>query len=294
MRWTPDQLAALIAIVDRGTFDAAATALQVTPSAVSQRVRALESAVGQVLVRRTVPATPTEAGRVLLRLARQVEHLSASTRTSLTGESGEAQVLPIAVNADSLAVWFAAVLREVADWSGVALRLEVEDQAHTTRLLRDGEVLAAVTSEATPVAGCRVERLGSLRYFPAATPALVERFTSSRDKGFAWSRAPMVNYHVNDALQWDYLERLGAPAPTIVHQVPTSAEFATSVAVGLGWGMLPEAQLDPLVAAGTVVVINDEPSDVALFWQYWRLDTPLLARLTGAVVDHGRIELRQT
>ncbi|MBU2075721.1 MAG: LysR family transcriptional regulator, partial [Actinobacteria bacterium] len=49
------QLAALVAVVDYGTFEAAARALHVTPSAVSQRVRALESSVGQVLVRRATP-----------------------------------------------------------------------------------------------------------------------------------------------------------------------------------------------------------------------------------------------
>ncbi len=56
------QLAALVAVVDHGTFEAAARALHVTPSAVSQRVRALESAVGQVLVRRAAPARGPRRG----------------------------------------------------------------------------------------------------------------------------------------------------------------------------------------------------------------------------------------
>ena len=57
----PLHLASLLAIVDEGSFEAAADSLGVTPSAVSQRIKALEKDVGRVLVRRTSPATATEA-----------------------------------------------------------------------------------------------------------------------------------------------------------------------------------------------------------------------------------------
>lgn len=52
-----DQLAALAAVIECGSFDAAADRLHVTPSAVSQRIKALESRVGQVLVVRDKPCT---------------------------------------------------------------------------------------------------------------------------------------------------------------------------------------------------------------------------------------------
>ena len=55
------QLDALVAIADAGSFEAAARALHVTPSAVSQRIRALEAAVGQVLVSRGTPCRPSTA-----------------------------------------------------------------------------------------------------------------------------------------------------------------------------------------------------------------------------------------
>ena len=56
------QLRALAAVVDEGSFDAAASALHLTPSAVSQRIKALEQSAGRVLVRRTKPTEATEAG----------------------------------------------------------------------------------------------------------------------------------------------------------------------------------------------------------------------------------------
>ena len=44
-----DQLAALAAVIEFGSFDAAAERLHVTPSAVSQRIKALEQRVGSGL-----------------------------------------------------------------------------------------------------------------------------------------------------------------------------------------------------------------------------------------------------
>ena len=46
----PDQLATLEAIAETGTFEAAAARLGISPSAASQRIRALESALGRILI----------------------------------------------------------------------------------------------------------------------------------------------------------------------------------------------------------------------------------------------------
>src|SRR5438309_8331653 len=70
------QLEALLAVVAEGTFDAAAHALHVTPSAISQRIRALETRVGRVLLRRSKPVTATPAGASLLQAARQIRAIT--------------------------------------------------------------------------------------------------------------------------------------------------------------------------------------------------------------------------
>ena len=57
------QLRALDATVREGTLEAAARALHVTPSAISQRLRALEVATGRILLVRTKPVQVTESGR---------------------------------------------------------------------------------------------------------------------------------------------------------------------------------------------------------------------------------------
>ena len=287
------QLAALVAVVDHGTFEAAARELHVTASAVSQRIRALESAVGQVLVRRASPCTATPAGATLVRLGRAQALLQAEARTALEPDEGRRTELGLAVNADSLATWFRDVLAEAATWDDTVLRLEVEDQAHSHELLRRGETLAAVTSDPEPVQGCSVEPLGTMRYLAAAAPALLER-SGSREPD--WSRMPVVVFNAKDTLQHDLLAEVGVATghepPT--HRVPTSTDFLEAVVLGLGWGMVPETQLLPLEAAGRLVRLRpDRPVDVPLHWQRWRLDSLLLGRVTEAVRRAASTHLRR-
>lgn len=286
MELVPSQLAALVAIADHGTFDAAARHLHVTPSAVSQRIRALESQLGRVVVQRTTPCRPTADGEVVLRLARQVQLLHDELGESLAHGGTPTVDLPVAVNADSLATWFRAAIGEVAGWADVALRLHVEDQAFSAGLLRSGDVLAAVTSEPTAVQGCSVERLGTLRYVPAATPAFADRWR--RGRGPDWAAMPVVVFNEKDGLQHHVLAGRGVAGPPVVHRVPTSADFAEAVRLGLGWGMIPEPQLD----ASLVPLVRRLHVDVALHWQRWRLDSPVLDRLTDAVRRHARRALR--
>lgn len=279
------QLATLLAIVDHGTFEAAARALHITPSAVSQRIRALESSVGQVVVRRAVPCRPTAAGEVLLRLARQSELLYDEARAALSADLH--RELPLAVNADSLATWFRPVLRDVGSWEGVTLIVHVEDQAHSAALLRRGDVLGAITSDATPVQGCRVTRLGSMRYRPAAAPAFAERWR--RRRGHDWARMPVVVFNDKDRLQTGLLAERGLGQPPVCHRVPTSDDFREAVRLGLGWGMVPDHQLAPDLAEGRLVLLSGrQHADVPLHWMRWRLDSSLLERIGGSIARASR------
>lgn len=272
---------ALVTIAEHGTFEAAARALHVTPSAVSQRIRALEHEVGQVVVRRGAPCRPTEAGAALVRLGRQTRLLAAEARAALE-EHGDRVEVTVAVNADSLATWFRDVLADVAARDRLVVRLVVEDQAFSAELLRSGEALAAVTSDPHPVQGCRSEHLGFLRYRPAATPALAARWR--RGNRTDWQRMPVVVFNAKDDLQHDLLRARGVTEPDVVHLVPTSADFHEAVRLGLGWGMLPEPQLLPDLEAGRLVTLGGRAHhDVHLHWQRWRIDSTALATLTDAV-----------
>ena len=276
----PAQLDALVAIADHGSFEAAARQLHITPSAVSQRIRALESAAGQVLISRGTPCRPTPHGEWLVRLGRQTRLLYDEASQAITAAT--AVDLPVAVNADSLGGWFRDVLAEVATWDATALKLHVEDQAYSQELLRRGDVLAAVTSDPAAVQGCSVDALGALRYLPAAAPALADRWRLG--ESLDWAAMPVVIFNEKDDIQHELLRRHGITRdPPVVHRVPSTADFYAAVRLGLGWGLLfePEARAD--MAAGALVRLSADVVETPLYWQRWRLDSPKLAALTATV-----------
>ncbi len=288
----PIHMATLLAIVDTGSFEAAAADLSVSPSAVSQRVRALEGEIGRVLLRRTAPVAPTEAGEVLVQAARRMALLEAETEAQMGRRIGRVP-LAVAINADSLATWFRPVLARAAAWRHTALRLRLEDEAHTLALLRRGDVLGAVTREATPVSGCHAVPLGTMRYRAVATPHLRSRYSTL--EGVDWARMPALRFGPRDGLQDVDLE--GRLDPSVrrqrrVSHVPSSEAFVEATRVGLGWSLLPEQQAAPLLASGELVFLDERVQEVPLFWQRWRLESSALSELSAAVLD-ASAELRE-
>ncbi|WET80405.1 LysR family transcriptional regulator ArgP [Amycolatopsis sp. QT-25] len=273
-----DLVRTLLAVADEGTFDAAASALHVTPSAISQRVKALEQRAGRVLLMRTKPVRLTASGQAVVRFGRQLALLEADTRAELGLTAGDEPVrLPIAVNADSLATWFLPALTRVPAAQKICFELHREDQDHTTTLLREGLVMAAVTSSPDPVAGCSVHRLGHMRYLAVASPAL------GTDLDLA--EAPVVVFDRRDDLQDRFARERGTIASPLRHYVPSSEGFFDAVATGMGWGMVPLAQLGDRLRDGTFACLApDHPIDVPLFWQQWKLDSPALAAVSAAVL----------
>ncbi len=75
--------------------------------------------------------------------------------------------------------------------------------------------------------------------------------------------------------------RRAVPRP--VHYVPTAEGFGAAVRAGLGWGMYPEQLAAPDLAHGTFVHVADLHLDVPLFWQCWKLDSPLIKTVTDTV-----------
>ncbi|MFD4421030.1 LysR family transcriptional regulator ArgP [Agromyces sp. NPDC058484] len=289
----------LAVVIDEGTFDAAARRLHLTPSAVSQRVKALEQQLGRVLVVRSKPARATDAGAAVVRLARQLALLEhdALAGFGLDAASDRPVSVALAVNADSLATWFLPALARVAERHPVVFDLHRDDQDFTAGLLESGTVMGAVTSQATPVAGCLVRPLGVMRYEAVAAPAFMERWSlgeaSSAEGGAAaLAAAPLVDFDRRDDLQRDHLVTLGVePDRPPRHYVPASNDFATAIKLGLGWGMLPAFQSDAELERGELVRLGGAPIDVPLFWQQWNLRSPLLDAIADGLAAEARRQL---
>jgi LysR family transcriptional regulator, chromosome initiation inhibitor len=279
----------LAAVVDEGTLDAAARRLHVTPSAVSQRIKTLEEQVGRVMLVRAKPARATPAGAAVIRLARQLALLEHDALADLGVDQDGARIsIALAVNADSLATWFLEPLARVAARVPVVFDLHRDDQDFTAALLESGTVMAAVTSRAAPVAGCRVVTLGTMRYEAVATPGFVQRWLAGGATPAALAEAPLVDFDRRDDLQTEWLRAQGADAAPPRHYVPASSDFARAVGLGLGWGLLPRFQSAEGLAAGTLVPLGGAPIDVPLHWQQWNLRSPLLDAVSAELVAEAR------
>jgi LysR family transcriptional regulator (chromosome initiation inhibitor) len=283
------QLQALAAAVDTGTFDAAARRLHVTPSAISQRIRALENSVGSILLTRSKPVRVTEAGATYLALARKIDAL---TLDALAAQGSDQPLsLPIAVNGDSLATWVLPALAPLA--GDIRFTFHREDQDHSTALLRDGTVMAAITTEATPVQGCTARPLGTMRYRLLASPDFAARWFASGADATTIARAPVVVFDAKDDLQHRYVrDRWDTTIERHPHYVPSSNDFVAAVEQGFGWATVPDLQSAPLLARGALVELDPgHHLDVALHWQQWALSTSALDRTAAAIAEAARAAL---
>lgn len=293
MRFNPHHLAALSQVLRLGSFEAAAADLSVTPSAVSQRIKALEDQVGTALVQRGPPCTGTEAGLRIAKHAEDIGLLEAQlTRVlALDGDTSTAR-LRVAVNADSLATWFVEAMASV---EGVLFDLVIDDQDHSADWLKRGEVSAAITAHGRGVTGCDAHALGAFQYVACASPAYMQRWFADGVTAVAAAQAPCLVYNAKDSLQRRWLETNVAPnlSPP-AHFLPSTQAFVDAAVAGLGWGMNPLQFVRPLIQAGQLVPLLPQTElTVPLSWQVSRVMAPALAKVTHAVLATARRHLEQ-
>jgi LysR family transcriptional regulator (chromosome initiation inhibitor) len=300
----PAALDCLAALADDGHFERAAHRLSITQSAVSQRLRALEAQVGQLLVVRSRPLHLTDAGKVLLRFARQMQAMRADVALELGVGPQSGQRLPIAVNADSLATWVMPALDAVVQ-AGAALELVVDDQNFTHDWLRQGAVLGCVSTVKEALRGCRVVPLGSMRYTAVASPGFIARRLPQGLNRGNFAQVPFLVFNRKDDMQTQWVARaFGVRAPRLQESfVPSSEAYVRAALMGWGVGVVPRLQVSGLMDSGALVALRPEVElDVRLYWHQWRLGpdgaapserVALLDRIGDALVAGAKASLSQ-
>ncbi len=313
----PAALECLAALADAGSFERAAQRLSITQSAVSQRLRALETSLGRLLVVRSRPLRLTEPGKLLLRYARQMQAMRADIARELGAQGRQDERLPIAVNADSLATWVLPALQPVVQAGlveGFGLELIVDDQDFTHESLREGTVLGCVSTVAEALRGCTATPLGSMRYVAVASPDFIAQALPQGLHRGNFARLPWLVFNRKDDNHAVWVgQAFGVAEPRLVERHVPSTEAQTRAAV-MGWGVavVPELMAAPGLASGALTALHAEVHvDVRLHWHQWKLrstadgdaidapptaDTPLRAgvldRIGRALADGARAALR--
>ncbi|MDE2416414.1 MAG: LysR family transcriptional regulator ArgP [Burkholderiales bacterium] len=290
-------LSALAAVIREGSFERAARALHVTPSAISQRIRLLEERVGCALVVRGQPCHATDMGRRLCQHVDRVRLLEQELQDGLPAFAPEGPVrvrLPIAVNADSLATWFTPAVASFAADAPVLMEVTVDDQDHTSEWLRSGTVLAAVTGTARPAVGCNSRPLGAMRYLAAASPAFVKRYFFDGVGAGSLARAPSLVFNTKDELQTRWAHRLCHRHVELPrHMLPSPQAFVTATLAGMGWGLHPQALITQHLQDGSLIeLIPGTSLDVPLYWQQARATSALLDGLTRQILAAAQSALQ--
>jgi LysR family transcriptional regulator (chromosome initiation inhibitor) len=292
-------LAAVAVVVREGSFERAARALNVTPSAVSQRVKQLEERLGGVLIVRGQPCVATEMGRLICRHVEQVGMLEHELHGMLPrlapAESADERVtIRVAVNADSLGTWFVGAMAAFLGADHALLDVAIDDQEHTQEWLRAGDVLAAVTGDSQPVQGCNSIVLGKLKYCAVASAGYVRRYFPDGVTAAALAAAPSLRFNRKDRLQEQWVRgicRRDVDVPS--HWLPSTQAFIDASVAGIGWGMNPLSLVASQLRDGSLVeLVPGRLLSVPLYWQHTRLQMPMLARLTKAVISASRTALR--
>ena len=288
----PAALECLAAIVEEGGFERAARRLNITQSAVSQRLRALEAQVGSVLIVRSRPLKPTSAGQLLLKHTRQLRLLRADLERDLQdlapsarGGGREEERISIAINADSIATW---ALDALGDLVRQRLPLEIiaDDQDFTQEWLRSGQVLGCVTTFRQALRGCRVVPLGAMRYIAVAAPALARRHLPQGLTAHNFQGVSFVSFNRKDDMQAEFVMRTFGLKRVALSRVfvPSSEGQVRAVAAGWGVSVVPELLARPLLAEGRLVDLAPGHSlPVQLYWHSWNLESEVLDALADAL-----------
>jgi LysR family transcriptional regulator (chromosome initiation inhibitor) len=286
-------LEALACVVHEQGFDKASQKLHITQSAVSQRIKLLEDQVGQVLVTRMVPPQATRDGKRFLKHYMQVKNLEADLeRTMETRGKKNFQVFPIGINADSLSTWFFPAITGFLKKHSVLLDLKVDDQDETHKLLRNGEVSGCISSEKSPVQGCRVTTIGTMNYRLAATKKFVKQyFLQGLDEQRIQS-APAVIFNRKDDLHDMAFKKLFKQniKNIPVNYVPSSEKFVQMIMDGLAYGMIPDLQgLEHIRSGHLVDIVPSCHIKVKLYWHRWSLKSKLIDDFSRTIVKNAVI-----
>lgn len=287
------QSEAFLAVMETGSFEAAAEKLYLTASAVTLRIQSLEKALGHILLIRERPCRATKAGQMLLEHLQHTRLIQESFLQDLQGKAENSQFYKVRIgsNADSLATWLLPALQHCLIEQQIALELKIEDQTQTHHLLETGLVNACISTEQQPMKGCVAKPLGLMRYKLVATPTFKTNWFAQGINRDSLSQAPAVIFNAQDHMHAALLlENFGLhPQAYPHHFIPSSTAFLAMIELGLGYGLVPLIQMQDQLEQGTLLELAaNSPVDVMLYWHHWKRQSAALEKLTTTILEQSR------
>ena len=274
---TIDQLKVLLAVVETGSFTAAAKHLNRAVSAVSYTIATLEQQLGIELFNREGSRTPTltKAGAAVLAKARVVavgvDDLRASVRSLLGGVEAEVTLVVDVMLPSSRLV--DAVQAFEATFPTVKLRLHVEALSAVAQLVRKGMAMVGVGGGVLATEpDLELIHVGDVEMIPVAAPHHALALARPAHPGDARRHRQLI---LTVRTPFSEGPDVGVFAAEGWRMADLGAKHALLLA-GVGWGNMPEPNVREDIAAGRLVRLDlpEAKSGVYAFQAMYRTDTP--------------------
>lgn len=272
-----DQLQVFLAVVDEGSFAAAARRMNRAVSAISYAISNLEAQLGLVLLAREGSRKPvlTEAGQSILADARLITADIQALRARAVGlHSGlEAEVsvaLDVMIPLDRVA----GLLREFQEtYPTVNLRLHVEALGGVAALLLDGRAQLGVSGPAV-TEHPDLERIdaGELLLVPVASPDHPLARAGDLAPGAVRAHLQLV---LTDRSKLTEGRDFTVASPRTWRLADLGAKLEL-LREGIGWGNMPLGMVEDDLAEGRLVRLEmaDDTGGPYRLSAFWRRDSP--------------------
>jgi DNA-binding transcriptional LysR family regulator len=303
MGFSSDNIAVFLAVLDHGSFSAAARALGRVPSAVSMAIAQLEAELDLQLFERSPRAVrPTESARALEPEARQMAgQLRRLQAHALSLHQGLEQRLTLAIAPELLsAAWSDPLARLAEEFPSLEVEVLSAPQSDALRMLHDGAAQLALIYERTRVDEREsFQELGSemlVAVISPLHPLAQERNGRFRLEDLVDMRQIAIVSRDVPGVDKDADQRV-----LISRKVwRTDSHLATLrlVQAGLGWAYLPKRLAAPLLDSGELLGIGfAHMSNQVRLWVdvVWLNDRPLglgATRLIALMKDIAGLEAR--
>lgn len=277
---------AFATVIEEGGFDKASKKLNLTQSAVSQRIKLLEENTGQVLIVRSTPPSPTFYGKKILNHFQKVRQLEHELDQDIFNNT-KVKKLVMGINADSLATWFMPKLYSFLNTHNYLIDIRVDDQDETHKMLKNGEVFACISSKKINIWGCSSNFIGNMVYRPLASEDFKEKFFKSGFTKENIKNAPCVLFNRKDMLQDIFLKKIfqcevkNYPA----HYIPSSEKFLDFVLNGFAYGMIPDIQSKKYLEDKKLTMLSKTYIEVPLYLSSWNIESSHMESLTQIIAS---------
>lgn len=270
------QLEAFVAVARHKTVHAAASALHITQTAVTQRIHTLESKLSTTLFLRTRRGmTLTPEGEALLRYCHAAHELEGEALANIKGAGTETDIL-VSITGPS-SIMRARIMQQcfavMKRFPHLLVHFDINDFESRIRSLRSGESQLAIIREEDLVPEMESKTLKPERFVLVAPSQWKKR--TLRD---IIQSEKIIDYDPADQTTFDYLKHFD-----LFDQIKHERHFANRtdalammIVHGFGYGVLTEEFSRPYVEDNELIVLNAGKiyqNKLALAW-YPRYEPP--------------------